>query len=72
MLALTCARAQLEDGQRILELGCGWGSLTLWMAERYPKALITAVSNSRDQRALHPGACPVQGPRRTWRSSPPT
>ncbi len=52
MLALTCRRARLEDGQRILELGCGWGSLTLWMAERYPQAQITAVSNSRDQRGF--------------------
>jgi cyclopropane-fatty-acyl-phospholipid synthase len=52
MLALTCARAELTDGQRILELGCGWGSLTLWMAERYPGATITGVSNSRTQK-LH-------------------
>ena len=36
MLALTCARAELTDGQRILELGCGWGSLSLWMAEKFP------------------------------------
>jgi cyclopropane-fatty-acyl-phospholipid synthase len=50
MLALTCERAQLADGQQILELGCGWGSLTLWMAERYPGAQITAVSNSRTQK----------------------
>jgi cyclopropane-fatty-acyl-phospholipid synthase len=50
MLALTCQRARLEDGQDILELGCGWGALTLWMAERYPKASITAVSNSTPQR----------------------
>lgn len=50
MLALTCERAELEDGQRILEMGCGWGSLTLWMAERYPNARITAVSNSALQR----------------------
>lgn len=50
MLALTCARAELVDGQRILELGCGWGSLSLWMAEKYPQARITAVSNSRTQK----------------------
>ncbi len=50
MLALTCARARLADGQRILELGCGWGSLTLWVAERYPHAHITGVSHSRTQR----------------------
>jgi cyclopropane-fatty-acyl-phospholipid synthase len=52
MLALTAARADLAEGQRILELGCGWGSLTLWMAEHFPTARITAVSNSRDQRAF--------------------
>jgi cyclopropane-fatty-acyl-phospholipid synthase len=51
MLGLTCARAALEDGQRVLELGCGWGSLSLWMAERYPASRITAVSNSRAQGA---------------------
>ena len=50
MLALTCERARLENGQHILELGCGWGSLTLWMAEKYPQATITAVSHSRTQR----------------------
>ncbi|MBC7802449.1 MAG: class I SAM-dependent methyltransferase [Candidatus Parcubacteria bacterium] len=50
-LAETCARAGLADGQRILELGCGWGSLTLWMARQYPNARITAVSNSTSQRA---------------------
>ena len=49
-LAETCAHAGLTDGHRILELGCGWGSLTLWMAERYPNARITAVSNSTAQR----------------------
>ncbi|MDB6152072.1 MAG: cfa 2 [Chthoniobacteraceae bacterium] len=50
MLKLTCQRAELADGQRILELGCGWGSLSLWMAEHYPKARITGVSNSRTQK----------------------
>ena len=50
MLELTCERAGLADGQRILELGCGWGSLTLWMAERYPSSEIVAVSNSASQR----------------------
>jgi cyclopropane-fatty-acyl-phospholipid synthase len=50
MLALYGERAELADGQRILELGCGWGSLTLWMAEHYPHARITGVSNSHGQR----------------------
>lgn len=49
-LRLTCERAQIRDGMSILELGCGWGSLTLWMGEHYPDADITAVSNSASQR----------------------
>ena len=51
-LSLTCAHADLRDGQTILELGCGWGSLSLWMAEHYPAATITAVSNSRSQKVF--------------------
>jgi len=50
-LDITCERAGLADGQRILELGCGWGSLTLFMATRFPNASILAVSNSAPQRA---------------------
>jgi cyclopropane-fatty-acyl-phospholipid synthase len=50
MLALTCERARIADGQHILELGCGWGSLSLWLAEHYPGARITGVSNSNSQR----------------------
>jgi cyclopropane-fatty-acyl-phospholipid synthase len=49
-LARTCLHADLGDGQRILELGCGWGSLSLWMAQRYPGATIVSVSNSVSQR----------------------
>ena len=49
-LAETCEHAQLENGQNVLELGCGWGSLTLWMAAHYPGSQITAVSNSHSQR----------------------
>ena len=49
-LAATCARAGLADGQRVLELGCGWGSLTFWIATRYPRSRVTAVSNSASQR----------------------
>jgi cyclopropane-fatty-acyl-phospholipid synthase len=51
-LAETAAHADLADGQSILELGCGWGSLSLWMARRYPASRIVAVSNSRSQRAF--------------------
>ncbi len=48
-LELTCEHAGIEDGMRILELGCGWGSLTLWIASQYPRSTITAVSNSHSQ-----------------------
>ncbi|MBL8996112.1 MAG: class I SAM-dependent methyltransferase [Gemmatimonadetes bacterium] len=58
MLALTCERAALADGQEILELGCGWGSLSLFMARRYPEARIVAVSNSRSQRAFIESVAP--------------
>jgi cyclopropane-fatty-acyl-phospholipid synthase len=50
MLRLTCERARLQDGQEILELGCGWGSLSLYMAARYPTSRITSVSNSSTQK----------------------
>jgi cyclopropane-fatty-acyl-phospholipid synthase len=50
-LAETAGHAGLEDGQHVLELGCGWGSLTLWMAEHFPRSEIVAVSNSWPQRA---------------------
>jgi len=49
-LQATCERAGLADGQRILELGCGWGSLTLWVAGHYPRSRVTAISNSHSQR----------------------
>ncbi len=52
MLRLTVERAGVKDGMRLLDLGCGWGSLSLFMAARFPAARITAVSNSRDQRAF--------------------
>ncbi|MHC4925597.1 MAG: SAM-dependent methyltransferase, partial [Planctomycetota bacterium] len=61
MLALTCARARLQDGQEILELGCGWGSLTLWMAEHYPNSRITGVSNSSTQREWILARCRERG-----------
>lgn len=50
MLELTCNRAELQDGQNVLELGCGWGSLSLFMASRFPKSTFTVVSNSRTQK----------------------
>jgi cyclopropane-fatty-acyl-phospholipid synthase len=49
MLALTCERAGIEDGMAVLDLGCGWGSLALFIAERYPHSAVTAMSNSRTQ-----------------------
>ncbi|MFU8848513.1 MAG: SAM-dependent methyltransferase [Opitutales bacterium] len=51
MLQLSCERAELSSGQQILELGCGWGSLSLWMAAHYPESQITSVSNSQSQRS---------------------
>ncbi|WP_439629164.1 SAM-dependent methyltransferase [Shinella sp.] len=51
----TCAHAALEDGQDVLELGCGWGSLSLFMAERYPASRIVSVSNSASQRLFIEG-----------------
>jgi cyclopropane-fatty-acyl-phospholipid synthase len=50
MLACYVERAGLADGQRILDLGCGWGSLSLWLAQRLPRADIVALSNSCGQR----------------------
>lgn len=61
MLALSCERAELADGQDILEIGCGWGSLTLFMAERYPNSRILAISNSATQRAHIMGQCAARG-----------
>jgi cyclopropane-fatty-acyl-phospholipid synthase len=52
MLNLTCDRAELKDGQSILECGCGWGSLSLFMAARFPNSKIVAVSNSRTQKVF--------------------
>ncbi len=52
MLELYAERAQLADGQDVLDLGCGWGSFALWAAARYPNSRITAISNSHAQRAF--------------------
>ena len=61
MLALTAERAQLADGQDILDLGCGWGSFSLWAAARFPRSRITAVSNSAPQRAFIEAAATARG-----------
>ena len=50
MLALCCERAAIEDGMSVLDLGCGWGAMALWVCERYPRARVIAVSNSESQR----------------------
>ena len=50
MLALSCERAGIEDGMSVLDLGCGWGAMALWICERYPRASVVAVSNSASQR----------------------
>ena len=49
-LSQTCQRAEIADGMSVLELGCGWGSLSLWMAQQYPNSKLTVVSNSSSQR----------------------
>jgi cyclopropane-fatty-acyl-phospholipid synthase len=61
MLELSCERAELADGMEILELGCGWGSLSLWMAERYPNARILSISNSASQREFILGRAAERG-----------
>ena len=61
MMALTCERAEISDGQSILELGCGWGSLSFWMAEHFPSSKVTAVSNSRTQKEFIDGEAAQRG-----------
>ncbi len=60
-LRITCERAGIEDGMRVLELGCGWGSLSLWMAAAYPAARIVAISNSTSQRRFILGEASRRG-----------
>jgi cyclopropane-fatty-acyl-phospholipid synthase len=61
MLEVTAARAGLADGQRILDLGCGWGALALWAAAAYPRAEIVGLSNSHSQRAYIEGQAAARG-----------
>lgn len=61
MLALTCQRADLRDGMRVLDLGCGWGSLTVWIAQHYPNCQITALSNSQTQGQFIQSKCAPAG-----------
>ena len=60
-LRQTVEHADLADGQSILELGCGWGSLSLWMARQFPNSQITAVSNSHSQRDYIEGEAAARG-----------
>ncbi|CAL1124847.1 unnamed protein product [Cladocopium goreaui] len=50
MLEVTCKRADIQNGMRVLDLGCGWGSLTLWIAQHFPECKVTGLSNSKSQR----------------------
>jgi cyclopropane-fatty-acyl-phospholipid synthase len=61
MLELTAERAGLADGQRVLDLGCGWGALTLWAAARFPASTFTAVSHAHGQRAFIESAAAARG-----------
>ncbi len=61
MLAETCGRAGIEDGMDVLDLGCGWGSLTLWIAERFPKCRVTALAVTERQRDFVTQRCAERG-----------
>ena len=61
MLRLTCERAGIENGMRVLDLGCGWGSLSLWSAEKFPQCQITSLSNSASQKTFIEGKCAQRG-----------
>ena len=60
-IELCCRRAQLADGQDILELGCGWGSMCLYAAAKYPGSQVTAVSNSKTQKMFIDEQCKQRG-----------
>ncbi len=57
MMALYSERSQLQDGQEVLDLGCGWGSLSIYIAEHYPNIKITSDSNSETQKAFITEEC---------------
>jgi cyclopropane-fatty-acyl-phospholipid synthase len=61
MLGLTAERARLADDQDVLDLGCGWGSLSLWIAARYPRSRITAVSSTHAQRTFIEATAAARG-----------
>jgi cyclopropane-fatty-acyl-phospholipid synthase len=61
MLDLTCKRARLENGMSVLDLGCGWGSLSLWIATHYPDCQVLSVSNSNTQKAFIQSQCKARG-----------
>ena len=61
MLSLSCKRAELKDGHSVLDLGCGWGSLTLYIAEKFPNCSITSVSNSKTQKEFIDSECNRRG-----------
>ncbi len=65
MLEKTCERAELADGQKVLELGCGWGSLSLFMSAKYPNSTFKVVSNSRTQKIYIDEQAKLRG---TWKS----
>ncbi|MDJ0974359.1 MAG: cyclopropane-fatty-acyl-phospholipid synthase family protein [Planctomycetota bacterium] len=61
MLELSASRAGIEDGMRVLDVGCGWGSMSLWIAEHFPGCRITSLSNSATQRAFIEAQCRARG-----------
>eukprot|EP01139_Manchomonas_bermudensis_P006964 Amastigsp_a178909_182.p2 type:complete len:348 gc:universal Amastigsp_a178909_182:1059-16(-) len=61
MLSLYCERAELVDGMKLMDLGCGWGSLSLYLAERFPRSQIVSLSNSATQRQYIEGAAAARG-----------
>ncbi len=60
MLRISCERAGIEDGMNVLDLGCGWGSMSLWIARHKPRCRVLAVSNSRLQGQFILDRCRVE------------